>query len=68
MSLTEPPKTRFLTAKQVCERIGLSRTTVYRMELAGEFPKSVPLSPCRVVWVEAEIEAWQQQKIAEARA
>jgi prophage regulatory protein len=67
MSLESPPATRFLNAKEVTERIGLSRTTIHRLGEAGGFPKSIPLSPSRVVWIESEIEDWQQEKIAEAR-
>ncbi len=36
----------------------LSRTTRWRMERRGEFPKRVRLSPGRVGWRQADIEAW----------
>jgi len=37
---------------------GLSRMTIYRLELAGKFPKRRQLSKNSVAWVESEIEQW----------
>ena len=37
---------------------GLSRMTIYRLELAGKFPKRRQLSGNSVAWIEAEIEQW----------
>ena len=42
----------------------LSRTTRWRMERRGEFPKRVRLSPGRVGWRQAEIEAWIRSRTA----
>jgi prophage regulatory protein len=50
---------RMLSEKQVLEIIPVSRTTLYRMEKAGQFPKSTYISPNRRVWCEDEIVAWQ---------
>ncbi|WP_024506577.1 AlpA family phage regulatory protein [Bradyrhizobium sp. ARR65] len=50
---------RMLTEKQVLEIIPVGRTTLYRMEKAGRFPKSTYISPNRRVWFESEIIAWQ---------
>src|SRR6478736_1090343 len=50
---------RMLNDKQVLEIIPVSRTTLYRMEKAGRFPKSTYISPNRRVWFEDEIVAWQ---------
>lgn len=35
-----------LSEKQVLEKIPVGRTTLYRMEKAGRFPKSTYVSPC----------------------
>lgn len=48
-----------LTLAQVQQRVPLSRTTIFRMENAGDFPKSVYISPNRRVWYEDEITEWQ---------
>lgn len=50
---------RMLDEKQVLEFIPVSRTTLYRMEKAGRFPRSTYISPNRRVWFEDEIIAWQ---------
>lgn len=49
---------RLLPLRVVKDRTGLSKTTIYRLELAGEFPKRVALTPCRVAWVESEIDSF----------
>jgi predicted DNA-binding transcriptional regulator AlpA len=48
-----------LSEKQVLEIVPVGRTTLYRMEKAGRFPKSTYISPNRRVWFEDEIIAWQ---------
>ena len=50
---------RMLAEKQVLEIVPVGRTTLYRMEKAGRFPKSTYISPNRRVWFEDEIVAWQ---------
>ena len=37
----------FLSVGQTCDLVGLSRTTLWRKESRGEFPKKVLLSPMR---------------------
>jgi len=50
---------RMLNEKKVLEIVPVGRTTLYRMEKAGRFPKSTYISPNRRVWFEDEIIAWQ---------
>ncbi|SDJ58453.1 transcriptional regulator, AlpA family [Bradyrhizobium sp. Rc2d] len=50
---------RMLNERQVLEIIPVGRTTLYRMEKSGRFPKSTYISPNRRVWFEDEIIAWQ---------
>jgi prophage regulatory protein len=50
--------TKFLSWPQVEARVALSRTTVWRLMRAGDFPKPIPISRGRVAWVEEEISAW----------
>ena len=51
---------RMLNEKQVLQIIPVGRTTLYRMEKAGRFPRSTYISPNRRVWFEDEIIAWQR--------
>ncbi len=45
--------------------ITYSKTQLWRLEKVAKFPKRVRLSPLRHAWVESEIDAWLEQKIAE---
>lgn len=45
--------------KQVLAIIPVGRTTLYRMEKSGRFPRSTHISPNRRVWFEDEVVAWQ---------
>jgi prophage regulatory protein len=49
---------------KVHELTSLSRTTRWRMERRGEFPKRVRLSAGRVGWRQADIEAWIRSRTA----
>jgi prophage regulatory protein len=53
---------RFLTRPEVCERVRLSYSTVWRMERAGEFPARRRLSKGRVAWFAEEVERWIQER------
>ena len=57
-SATGGPR-RMLNEKQVLQIIPVARTTLYRLEKAGRFPRSTYISPNRRVWFEDEIVAWQ---------
>jgi predicted DNA-binding transcriptional regulator AlpA len=50
---------RMLDEKQVLEIIPVSRTTLFRMEKTGRFPKSTYISPNRRCWYEDQIIVWQ---------
>src|SRR3984957_2340098 len=41
---------RMLSEKQVLEIVPVGRTTLYRMEKAGRFPRSTYISPNRRIW------------------
>jgi prophage regulatory protein len=53
-----------LDEPKVEELTSLSRTTRWRMERRGDFPKRVRLSPGRVGWRQEEIEAWIRSRTA----
>ena len=63
---TNPP-TRFLRLPEVMARTGLSRSTIYVRVAAGCFPRPVALGSRAVGWIEAEIEQWVAERIAESR-
>ena len=49
---------RILSLKEVCKITTLSRTQIYRLEAAGNFPRRVLLGPGRVGWSNREILGW----------
>jgi prophage regulatory protein len=50
---------RMLNEKQVLGIVPVSRTTLFRMEKAGRFPRSTYISPNRRIWFADEIIVWQ---------
>lgn len=55
---------KFLSKKQVREKVLYSFAHIARLEAAGSFPKRVQLGPGRVGWVDAEIEEWCRVRVA----
>jgi len=55
---------RFLTSRDVAQRVGLSKTEIYRRISDGTFPKQVPLGTHRIAFVESEIDAWIAARLA----
>lgn len=47
----------------VRERTGLSRSTIWRLERRGDFPRHRRISPNAVAWVEHEISEWIAARI-----
>lgn len=62
LATEETPQTRasirVLRFQSVRERTGLSRTTVWRLERRGAFPRHRRISLNAVGWLEHEVDAW----------
>ncbi|WP_374555097.1 AlpA family transcriptional regulator [Aquitalea pelogenes] len=56
---------KFLRLKDVLEKTGLSRSTLYQLMSDSAFPQSVSLGERCVGWVESEIDDWMLAKIEE---
>ena len=67
MNSPETRPTRILSIKDVRARVPYSSVQICRKERAGEFPGRVRLGANRVGWVEAEVEAWLNSKLAERK-
>jgi prophage regulatory protein len=52
------PADRFVSWPEVRLITGLSRTTIWRLQKTGEFPKAVRISPGRIAWRASEVTAW----------
>ena len=53
---------KYLRVKQVCERTGLSRPTIYNMMKTGTFPINTALGVRAVAWLESEIVTWMEKR------
>lgn len=53
---------KILRLKQVKERTGLSKSTIYEEMSLGRFPKSFKLSSRTVGWEEDKINKWIEEK------
>ncbi len=52
------PDDRFLTLRQVQQRVPKGTTTIYRWMKQGRFPRPYAIGPGSVAWLEREIIAW----------
>ncbi|PIB50725.1 AlpA family transcriptional regulator [Pseudomonas sp. 2995-1] len=66
---TSVPYPRVLRLKQLSERIGLGRSTIYdRMDAQSPrydatFPKPIKLGAAAIGWIDSEITTWIEQRM-----
>lgn len=60
-------KRRMIRRQELRQIVPLADTTIYEMEQRGEFPRRFALTPRRVVWDLAEVEAWLAERLSKAR-
>lgn len=67
---TQPPHghDRLLRRREVQEATGLSRTALYRLIAAKDFPTQVRLSTNTVGWLCSEVDTWIAGRVAASRA
>ena len=53
---------RLIRFRTVKDRTGLSRSTIWRLERTGAFPKHHRISPNAVAWVEQDVVDWMRAK------
>ncbi|GGA28692.1 helix-turn-helix transcriptional regulator [Dyella nitratireducens] len=58
---------RFLRIRATCDRTGLSRSMIYRLEALGQFPKHVKLTESCSAWIESEVDRWAAARVAASR-
>lgn len=61
-----PPPERLIRLRVVEARVGIKRSTIYRLIKAGQFPAPIKLGANVVAWRESAINAWVQQKISQS--
>ena len=58
MLVTARPERQILRVADLQARLGLSRTTIWRLRRAGEFPQPIRLSANAVGWPVHVIDEW----------
>jgi len=53
---------------RVIEKTTLSRRVIYNYVEAGTFPAPIKVGARRIAFVEAEVDAWIEKRIADSRA
>ena len=65
METTDPTQpTKLLRLPVVKDRTGLSKPSIYRLMKEGRFPKSIKISERAIGWLETDIEAFIQSRLA----
>lgn len=59
---------RFIKVAEVRGHTTLSTSEIYRRIAAGTFPAPIKLGAKSVAWIESEVLAWCEARIAESRA
>jgi prophage regulatory protein len=54
---------RFLRIPDVTLETGLSRSTIYRLEQAGDFPRRVRLSGNSMGWWSTQVDEWKSDRL-----
>jgi prophage regulatory protein len=62
---TPENRRRILRLPEVRERTGKPTSSIYALVSRGEFPAPIPLGPRAVGWLEEEVSAWVEARIAE---
>lgn len=55
---------RLLRTNEVIRQTGLSRSTLWRLEREGKFPKRRQIGPASVGWLEHEVNEWIKSRKA----
>lgn len=57
---------RAITYKELRQKIGLGRSTIFELEKVGKFPKRRKFGLRNVRWIESEVDQWiQEREVAE---
>jgi len=70
MQVDTPPVPRFIRRQELEHRTGFRRSTIYAAlnprtkRFDPTFPKPVKLGPSAVAWVEGEVDAWINSRMA----
>jgi prophage regulatory protein len=60
----EAKNNRILTPREAYARVGISRVTAWKLWKVGKFPRPIQITEGRNGFIEREIDAWIDAKIA----
>ena len=55
--------TKFLRLPSVIDKVGLSRSQIYKLIQRGDFPEPVKIGPKVSVWIEEKLEMWMDAQV-----
>ena len=61
--MTASATRRLLRLPEVKEKVGLSRTAIYKLIAAGAFPRQISIGPRTVAWSQDDLEAWIEERL-----
>ena len=54
---------KFLRLPSVIEKVGLSRSQIYKLIQRGDFPEPVKIGSKVSVWIEGKLEVWMDAQV-----
>lgn len=60
-------KPRLIRRPEVEQRTGLQKSAIYQRAKDGTFPRPIKIGTYNVAWLESEIDAWVEERVAESR-
>jgi prophage regulatory protein len=61
--MTASATRRLLRLPEVKEKVGLSRTAIYKLIAAGAFPRQISIGPRTVAWSLDDLEVWIEERL-----
>lgn len=58
------PNRRLLRLPEVRQKVGLSRSAIYKLISEGQFPRQVALGPRTVAWVQEDLDRWIEERLS----
>lgn len=62
------PQRKFIRMGAVLDKVGLSRSQIYKLIAEDQFPKQIGLGGRSVAWSEEEVEGWMEQRLMLSRS
>jgi prophage regulatory protein len=54
---------RIIRLPEVMDRTGLGRSSIYKLQAEGRFPRSIALTERSIGWYAYEVDAWIQERL-----